>query len=287
MARINIEDSLWKDNRFQDLLILVKNRHTAKGMILELWTVAQKYWLTSKGRGIPKPAWKREGLPDELIAAGLARDDGEFIYAIGSKEQFAWLDSVSEKGKLGGPAAAKARRKKTGKTKRQATSGDNTERPITTSPSISLSDSSSPSDSSSGSSSNYFYSVGEGAGAPPAPPGIKSPVGFFVANYVNAFQGRYGGKARPALSGKVQGQIKRFLEDTRLDRACELIQTYCQMDDAWFLTKCHDFGTFIENLGKVGIALDTGIVMTQTQIRQADKAAHAQDQLRRIQEGTL
>jgi hypothetical protein len=66
-----------------------------------------------------------------------------------------------------------------------------------------------------------------------------------------------------------------------------LIQTYCQMDDGWFLTKGHDFGTFIENLTKVGLALDTGSFTTRADIKQIEKKQHAMGQLERIQRGEL
>lgn len=269
MPRINIEESLWRDNRFQDLLILVKNRHIAKGMILELWIVAQKFWLASKGCGIPKPAWEKEGLPNELIQAGLARDDGEFVYAIGSKEQFAWMDAASAKGKFGGPAAAKSRVENKGKLKRPKSSQHVPARPSTSSISTSFSASASTSASCSDSKDKILYSVG--AQPPLALESVKSPIGFFIANYVNAYQLRYGMNARPALSGKVQGQIKRFLSDTPLERACQLAQTYLQMNDAWFVTKAHDFGTFVENLSKIGLALDTGKSATQTEARNLDR----------------
>jgi hypothetical protein len=80
----------------------------------------------------------------------------------------------------------------------------------------------------------------------------------FIATYVNAFRSKYGEQTKPDLSGKVQGEIKRFLKDTPIDRACSLIQVYFQMDDRWFETKNHDFTTFVSNLSKIGVALDTG-----------------------------
>jgi hypothetical protein len=84
-----------------------------------------------------------------------------------------------------------------------------------------------------------------------------NPVGKFIAAYVKAYQARYDG-ARPELVGKVQGQIKNFLKQTPLQRACDLIQVYCQMNDRWFETKMHDFTTFLENLNKVSYALKHG-----------------------------
>lgn len=97
-------------------------------------------------------------------------------------------------------------------------------------------------------------------------------MGYFIGVFVKSYQARYGEKARPDLRGRVQGQIKRLLADLPLGRACELIQVYCQMNDAWFLTKAHDFGTFYENVGKVSLALDTGRYTTQAEARAADQS---------------
>jgi len=80
----------------------------------------------------------------------------------------------------------------------------------------------------------------------------------FIGAYVKAFQARYGENVRPDLSGKVQGQIKTLLKTTPIERACQLIQVYLQMDTPWFKTKGHDISTFISNLNPIGIALDTG-----------------------------
>jgi hypothetical protein len=81
---------------------------------------------------------------------------------------------------------------------------------------------------------------------------------FFIATYVKAYQKRYGEKCRPDLGGKAQGVIKTLLKDTPIQRACELIQVYLQIDNKWFITKAHDIVTFKENLNVIGNALDKG-----------------------------
>lgn len=90
------------------------------------------------------------------------------------------------------------------------------------------------------------------------PSQINSPAGYFIGTWVKAWQLKFGEKTRPSLTGRVQGQVKTLLRDVPIDRACALAQVYFQMDDPWFKTKSYDFGTFIENLNKVGLALDTG-----------------------------
>lgn len=79
----------------------------------------------------------------------------------------------------------------------------------------------------------------------------------FIGIYVKAFKKKYP-DGRPTLHGKAQGQIKRFLKDYPFERACDLIQVYFQMEEQWFETKAFDFSTFLENLQKIELALDTG-----------------------------
>lgn len=81
----------------------------------------------------------------------------------------------------------------------------------------------------------------------------------FLAAYVKSFQFRYGANTRPAIGGREAGLVKRILAANPLERSCALVQVYLQMDDKWFVTKCHDLVTFYENLGKVGLALDKGV----------------------------
>jgi len=122
-----------------------------------------------------------------------------------------------------------------------------------------------------------------------SPAEILNPVGYFIGAYRKAYQARYGEDAKPAITGQVTGQIKNLLADKgmSIDRACSLIQTYCQMSDSWFLTKAHDFGTFTQNLSKVGLALDTGKTVTRAEANNADNADYYKNQLKRIQEGKL
>lgn len=94
-------------------------------------------------------------------------------------------------------------------------------------------------------------------------PFIDNPTGVFIGRYRAAFQRRYGKTAKLDMHGKTLGRIGHLLRDVPLDRACQLIERYCEMSDQWFITKGHDFETFMENLSKVGISLDTGKQITR------------------------
>lgn len=109
MARINVEDGLFKDARFFDLVIALGSKTMALGACVEAWIVAQQFWKRTKN-GIPKPEWATQKLNDALIQAGLAEDRGDFIYVRGSAAHFAWLEKNIESGITGGINSGKARR---------------------------------------------------------------------------------------------------------------------------------------------------------------------------------
>lgn len=140
VARINVEDSIFKDIRFFELAQTLGGIDAALGSIVRAWIVAQGYWLTN-GVGIPYTVWEKQKLRPELIEVGLAEVRGDFVYVIGSKEQFAWLNAASEKGKVGGPAAAKARVENIKESKRLVSSDNDTDRLSTSSSSSSSSSS--------------------------------------------------------------------------------------------------------------------------------------------------
>lgn len=107
MARINIEDSLFRDSRWIKLLLHCGCHHKALGMVTSAWMLAQKHWTTSKS--IPKEAWEEDLLP--LLEVGLAQQlpSGDY-YVKGSTEAFSWLDQRIEAGRKGGLSERKQRK---------------------------------------------------------------------------------------------------------------------------------------------------------------------------------
>ncbi len=96
MARINIEDTLYRDNRFCELVIKLGSKEAAVGALVCAWSVAQSYYLTNGGK-IPIPVWKQQKLREEILQVELAAiSDGEFIYLSGTEEQFKWLKQKQE-----------------------------------------------------------------------------------------------------------------------------------------------------------------------------------------------
>lgn len=99
MARINLEDSLYRDPRWMNLILKVGCPYRAKGILVTAWAIAQENWL--KYRAVPEKAWLKDldVLLDCEFAAQVEVEGKRMIYVKGSKNQFAWLEQRSKAGK--------------------------------------------------------------------------------------------------------------------------------------------------------------------------------------------
>ncbi len=255
MARLNIETQMLSKGknalRFQNLLIKIGDRQKAKGLLWELWELAQNSWFPNR-LPIPETDWVDAGLTDVLVECGFAEKVEGGYRAKGAEEQFAWLFAKQENGRKGAEARWHKPKDEPAEEASLDVATDSGSQAIAKrqiassllSPSSSLL-----------SLNSLLPSQGNALSAPSGK--AKKPVGLFIGRYVEAYQRRYG--VRPELNdGKIQGQISKFVQAQPLERAMNLIETYLQMDEPWFITKAHDFITFKENLQKVGLALDSG-----------------------------
>ncbi len=147
MARINIEDKLWKDRRFQNLLIKLGDRQKAKGCIVELWTLAQENWFPNRNLIPLKDFHDSELQPAADVGLAEVRQDG--VFAVGSEKAFEWLFERQDSGRKGGIASAKAKSSKAQAMLSIAQPDSSSEQQTQASSSSSSSLSSSSSDSSS------------------------------------------------------------------------------------------------------------------------------------------
>ena len=85
MPRINIEDSIYKDDRFDELKNLLGGKQYALGALCGLGP-----WRSRNGREERLASNARSGtgkaLETKIIDVGLARIDGDFVYVCGSKQ---------------------------------------------------------------------------------------------------------------------------------------------------------------------------------------------------------
>lgn len=108
MARLNVEEKIWADQRFLDLCLLLKSRALAIGSLVCAWRVSQQLYKQNV-LTISIEDWKKNRLPDELIQVGLAELQDGGVYVCGTKEYFSWINSFKERGKLGGIASSSKR----------------------------------------------------------------------------------------------------------------------------------------------------------------------------------
>lgn len=125
MARINIEEELFRDKRFSDLSFALGSRDLAMGRLVFAWRLAQERW--SKGKNlIPKEEWEKQGFGKEIIECGLAVEFEHGIYMCGSSHQFDWIIKNMEKGQKRTPEKDKqlSNARKSKNTKNQVLSSE-------------------------------------------------------------------------------------------------------------------------------------------------------------------
>lgn len=108
MPRINIEDKLWSDARFDALKNILGNELLAVGMVVKSIRIAQEYWKTDT-QLIPCEIWDLYNF-STLEHVGLVERCENGVYVKGSFEHFEWLKKKQEAGKI----SAEIRRKKFG-----------------------------------------------------------------------------------------------------------------------------------------------------------------------------
>lgn len=91
MARINIEDAIFRDQRFFNLSIKLGCNYRALGMLVQAWCLAQKWYVKAEDRKIPLDEWRKQGFGDILFEVGLAQRDGTTVRVAGADDQFGWL----------------------------------------------------------------------------------------------------------------------------------------------------------------------------------------------------
>ncbi len=103
MARINIEDTIYTDGRFLELVRLSGSVDEALGSLVRAWAIAQRFYIKPE-KMIPLDEWKKQKLNDKLITVTLATVIDGFVRMAGIDDQFSWLTQRVEAGRKGGLA---------------------------------------------------------------------------------------------------------------------------------------------------------------------------------------
>lgn len=275
MARINIEDSLFKEKSFEKLLIKLGSKRAALGALVESFMLAQKWYkATASDRLIPLSEWEREEIAPELIEVGFAEVRENGIYVRGSEEQFAWLVQRQVAGAKGG--AKKAQNSLAVASGRLAEpSGVYPLTPTPTlSPTLPLSLSLTHAHSQKKEAKKNL--------SPSAAQKVSEQSDQVIGLYFNFWKEKYTGRA--PLTGKHFSLLKGIVKTNGVERTSQLLKAFFEMPDPWFIKRRHDVETFNANLNQVAHFADTGAMVTNQQVKQAD-AMLTNQQLLKMYEG--
>lgn len=277
MARINIEERVFREQGFQDLMIAVQSRHMAKGIVVELFQLAQEYWFPSR-QLIPLSRFEAAGLPTILYApGGLAELRDGAVYVRGSEDAFLWLFQKQ----AGGESRAKAAmRNKDGSFKKaqkqrvqQATSTAG-ELTSTSQHSISthqdhpgsllssLSSSLSPLVHNSNSSSLVSSDGVQG------PPSVEANRKVWLA-YRDAYLKRYG--EEPVRNAKVNTNIAGFVRRVGSEEAAAIAEFYVRHNDSFYVRNTHSFAFALRDAESLRTQWAKGKAITQADVRRFEK----------------
>ena len=253
MSRININDKLWADPRFDALKIMVGNEFVAIGLVVKAFRMAQEFWSDGE-KLIPLETWKIYPF-DSLEKSGLAEVTEAGVYVKGSKENFDWLLKKRAAARVGGLKSVQVRQEKYG-TKKILKSVENEAHheapheapmkhnmkqcfvndeapmnPPSPSPSPSLNTNTLPQKKSTTSKKQSIGTVD------------------VIARYCELFEQRHGTKA--VISGVEAGQLGRLTKSHGKDQAIKIVEAYFKLPDQWIINQCHPVSMIEKQINKI------------------------------------
>lgn len=279
MARINVEDSLWSDARFLKLCAKLGDEFRAVGVIVLAWKLAQKFWCPDRSP-ISNEAFFDAGLPEELISSGLALRTEDGIMMRGSEEHFKWWFERREAGKKGGEAAKKSRSEAAEAELHLSSSSAIAELHLGSSTAQANHQQKVPSSSFSFSGSKKRKERKKNTGEPPEKSGAPENLPQnsaaqktgrdLVAVYCECWQKTYRSKKSPVIMPH-HGKMLKDLGLRAGAAAEQMIRAFLAMPDTWFVTKRHDIPTLMSNLNAVTQFIETGMMVSKSQLRDTDE----------------
>jgi hypothetical protein len=243
-------------------------RHAAKGMVVELWTLAQDYWFPNKNY-IPIEKLKQSGL-QQAIDVGLAIPMESGYFAIGTEKAFDWLFQKQEAGKQGGETKAKNQKKKLADASARQTDasarlalGRRNLPSLLSSPSSSLS---SPSSDSTSDSNSLNL------------PASKMLAGSSVPTwdaYRDAYLARYG--VPPVRNASVNSQLSNLVKRLGADESPLVAAFYLTHNDSFYLKALHPVGLLLRDAEKLRTEWATGHRMLGAKAREVERMQHNSD----------
>lgn len=120
-----------------------------------------------------------------------------------------------------------------------------------------------------------------------SPPKVEHPHKTLIARYCECWKQRYKSARSPHIMPQNIRQLKTLLDQVGEERALKIIEGYLQMPDSWFVTRTHDISTMVSNLNKIQLFIDSGRMITKTEIKQLDLAVTNQQTFEALQKGEI
>ena len=277
MARINIEDSIYRDSGFLKLLAKTGSEYTALGMVITAWNLSQKYWL--KHGGVPAKNWPEDlNILLEVKIAKLVENpqrNETVVYVRGSKDQFKWLEQRSVAGKSRSTKKLTKLAETRKKPKRELNGPERDGTGVNETQPLSLSLSLSPT-----------LPLSQPLPQTLAKQGLqKTERNRQVWEaYRDAYFSRY--RVNPVRNAKVNKQISQ-LADRLGDEAMEIVKFYLDHPKAFYVSKMHDIGVCLADAEALRTQWARGKAVTENDIKRFSKNQEQQQLLDAIERGEV
>lgn len=117
-----------------------------------------------------------------------------------------------------------------------------------------------------------------------APPQKANSV---IAAYCDAWKLRYKSSKSPTIMPQHAKSLRTLVDSVGVERATQMVKKYLDMPDTWFVTKRHDIPTLMSNLNAVTQFIETGKIITKTEMRHFDQAVSNEETLRALRDGEI
>lgn len=262
MARINIEDSIYKDHRFVALMQKTGDYWKALGLLVGAWSLAQKHYLDeSNDRLIPFKDWQRTCF-EVLVEVGLAEVREKGIYIKGADSQFGWLVQRSNAGKSSAQSR-KSMNDRSTDVQRKAT----VEQPLT----LTLTPTLTPTLKNS--------NIKTPAVRKKLTPDQSELNSKIWQAYSQAYHLRY--KVEPTRNDRTNSQISSLRQRLGVD-ALEIVKFYLRHNDKYYIQKLHPIGLCLHDAEALATQWKRGQAVTEADARAHQKTHEHQSQWDRM-----
>lgn len=250
MARVNIEDSIYRDERFHRLSAF-EGKYKAIGLCVAAWDLAHQWYLKHPAKLVPLAEWSKQPELVLLEKYGLAERRETGVYVKGAEDHCGYLSKRSEAGRKGGLKSQEISSSKRKQIEQ-----------IQPSSSSSISVSSSISKKEKKESSE----------------GVKAPTRSLGSEiwdaYRESYRQRYG--VDPVRNATTNAQCSSLAKRLGAS-AVEVVRFYLSHNDGFYLKNQHPIGLCLHQAESLHTQWQRGVAVTATQVRDFERTQTTQN----------